>query len=53
MLHVHILGICGTFMSSLAILAAKMGCKVSGQDIHAYPPMSLQLEQHNIPIIDN
>jgi UDP-N-acetylmuramate: L-alanyl-gamma-D-glutamyl-meso-diaminopimelate ligase len=51
-MRIHILGICGTFMGSLAILAAKAGMQVSGQDSKVYPPMSTQLREHNINIID-
>jgi len=51
-MHVHILGICGTFMGSLAILAREMGFKVSGCDANVYPPMSTQLEQQGIDLIE-
>jgi UDP-N-acetylmuramate: L-alanyl-gamma-D-glutamyl-meso-diaminopimelate ligase len=47
-MHIHILGICGTFMGSLAILAKELGYQVSGSDQHVYPPMSTQLEQYGI-----
>jgi len=47
-MHIHILGICGTFMGSLAILAKQLGYQVSGSDQHVYPPMSTQLEQQGI-----
>lgn len=47
-MHIHILGICGTFMGSLAVLAKQMGHTVSGSDANAYPPMSTQLEQQGI-----
>ena len=50
-MHIHFLGVCGTFMGSLSILAAKLGYKVSGQDLNVYPPMSTQLAQHGIEII--
>ncbi len=43
-MHIHILGICGTFMAGLAVLAKEQGYKVSGSDGSAYPPMSTQLE---------
>lgn len=39
-MHIHILGICGTFMGSLAILARAQGHKVTGSDQNVYPPMS-------------
>ncbi len=50
-MHVHILGICGTFMGSLAILARELGIKVSGSDQHVYPPMSTQLESFDIELM--
>lgn len=49
-MHIHILGICGTFMGSLAILARELGHKVSGCDQNVYPPMSTQLERAGIEI---
>ena len=39
-MHLHILGICGTFMAGLATLAQDLGHRVSGSDANAYPPMS-------------
>ncbi|MDO6617992.1 MULTISPECIES: UDP-N-acetylmuramate:L-alanyl-gamma-D-glutamyl-meso-diaminopimelate ligase [unclassified Shewanella] len=50
-MHVHILGICGTFMGGLALLARGMGHKVTGSDANVYPPMSTQLEQQGIELI--
>ncbi|TCN81391.1 UDP-N-acetylmuramate:L-alanyl-gamma-D-glutamyl-meso-diaminopimelate ligase [Shewanella fodinae] len=50
-MHIHILGICGTFMGGLAILARAMGHKVTGADANVYPPMSTQLEQQGITLI--
>jgi UDP-N-acetylmuramate: L-alanyl-gamma-D-glutamyl-meso-diaminopimelate ligase len=50
-LHIHILGICGTFMGSLAILAKQLGHKVTGSDQNVYPPMSTQLESQGIELI--
>ncbi len=47
-MHLHILGICGTFMGSLAIIAKQLGHQVSGSDANVYPPMSTQLEQQGI-----
>lgn len=47
-MHIHILGICGTFMGSLALLARELGFQVSGSDQQVYPPMSTQLEQQGI-----
>lgn len=51
MQHIHILGICGTFMGSLAQLAKAQGYKVTGSDQHVYPPMSTQLEAAGIELI--
>lgn len=50
-MHIHILGICGTFMGSLALLARDLGHKVTGSDANVYPPMSTQLEQAGIEIM--
>ncbi|PIE23637.1 MAG: UDP-N-acetylmuramate:L-alanyl-gamma-D-glutamyl-meso-diaminopimelate ligase [Neptuniibacter caesariensis] len=50
-MHIHILGICGTFMGSLAILAKQLGHKVTGSDKNVYPPMSTQLEAQGIELI--
>jgi UDP-N-acetylmuramate: L-alanyl-gamma-D-glutamyl-meso-diaminopimelate ligase len=49
--HIHILGICGTFMGSLAILAKQLGHRVTGSDANVYPPMSTQLEQQGIELV--
>lgn len=49
-MHVHILGICGTFMGSLALLARELGHQVSGSDAGVYPPMSTQLAAHGIEL---
>ncbi|MCW8886490.1 MAG: UDP-N-acetylmuramate:L-alanyl-gamma-D-glutamyl-meso-diaminopimelate ligase [Motiliproteus sp.] len=49
-MHLHILGICGTFMGSLAILARELGHKVTGSDTNVYPPMSTLLESQGIEI---
>jgi len=51
-MHIHILGICGTFMGSLAQLAKAMGHRVTGSDAQVYPPMSTQLEQAGIELIE-
>ena len=48
-MHIHILGICGTFMGGLAVLAKEAGHKVTGCDANVYPPMSTQLEALGIP----
>ena len=50
-MHIHILGICGTFMGSLAIIAKQLGHTVSGSDINVYPPMSTQLEMAGIELM--
>jgi UDP-N-acetylmuramate: L-alanyl-gamma-D-glutamyl-meso-diaminopimelate ligase len=49
-MHIHILGICGTFMGSLAQLARDMGHRVTGADTNVYPPMSDQLRAAGIEI---
>lgn len=49
--HIHILGICGTFMGGAAILAKQLGHKVTGSDANVYPPMSTLLESQGIEII--
>lgn len=49
-MHLHILGICGTFMGSLAMLAKAQGHRVTGSDQNVYPPMSTQLEKAGIEI---
>ncbi|MDF1820447.1 MAG: UDP-N-acetylmuramate:L-alanyl-gamma-D-glutamyl-meso-diaminopimelate ligase [Alcanivoracaceae bacterium] len=50
-MHIHILGICGTFMGSLARLAKDMGHHVTGSDENVYPPMSDQLADAGITIM--
>ena len=49
-MHIHILGICGTFMGGIAVLARGMGEKVTGSDSNPYPPMSTQLEELGITV---
>ena len=51
-MHIHILGICGTFMGSLAILARELGHRVTGSDQDVYPPMSTQLEAQSIELME-
>ena len=51
-MHIHILGICGTFMGGVAALAKAAGHVVSGSDAHVYPPMSTQLKRLNIEIFE-
>jgi UDP-N-acetylmuramate: L-alanyl-gamma-D-glutamyl-meso-diaminopimelate ligase len=50
--HVHILGICGTFMGGVAALARAAGYTVTGSDRNVYPPMSTQLEALGITLIE-
>ena len=50
-MHLHILGICGTFMGSLALLARDLGHTVTGSDLNVYPPMSTQLENAGITLM--
>ncbi len=50
-MHIHILGICGTFMGGLAALAREAGHKVTGCDANVYPPMSDQLQALGIELI--
>jgi UDP-N-acetylmuramate: L-alanyl-gamma-D-glutamyl-meso-diaminopimelate ligase len=51
-MHIHILGICGTFMGGLAVLAKQAGHRVTGCDANVYPPMSTQLEQQGIVLTE-
>ncbi len=51
-MHIHILGICGTFMGGIALLARAMGHKVTGSDANVYPPMSSQLEAAGIELME-
>ncbi len=51
-MHIHILGICGTFMGGLAVLAKQAGHRVTGCDANVYPPMSTQLEAQGIELIE-
>ncbi len=44
-MRIHILGICGTFMGGLAMLARSLGHEVTGSDANVYPPMSTLLEK--------
>ena len=50
-MHVHILGICGTFMGGIAAIARAAGHRVTGSDRDVYPPMSTQLEALGIDIV--
>jgi UDP-N-acetylmuramate: L-alanyl-gamma-D-glutamyl-meso-diaminopimelate ligase len=51
-MHIHVLGICGTFMGGLAALARESGHRVTGCDANVYPPMSDQLRALGIDLID-
>ena len=51
-MHIHILGICGTFMGGLAALARESGHRVTGCDVNVYPPMSEQLRALDIELIE-
>jgi UDP-N-acetylmuramate: L-alanyl-gamma-D-glutamyl-meso-diaminopimelate ligase len=51
-MHIHILGICGTFMGGIAAIARQAGHRVTGCDAHVYPPMSTQLESQGIELIE-
>ena len=50
-MHIHILGICGTFMGGIAAIAKAAGHRVTGCDANVYPPMSTQLEAMGIELI--
>jgi len=50
-MHLHILGICGTFMAGIAAIAREAGHTVTGSDANAWPPMSTQLEQLGIAVM--
>jgi UDP-N-acetylmuramate: L-alanyl-gamma-D-glutamyl-meso-diaminopimelate ligase len=49
-MHIHILGICGTFMGGIAAIAKSLGHKVTGSDKNVYPPMSSQLLELGIEL---
>jgi UDP-N-acetylmuramate: L-alanyl-gamma-D-glutamyl-meso-diaminopimelate ligase len=51
-MHIHILGICGTFMGGLALIARAAGHRVTGCDAGVYPPMSTQLEEQGIELVE-
>ncbi|SFF65544.1 UDP-N-acetylmuramate: L-alanyl-gamma-D-glutamyl-meso-diaminopimelate ligase [Fontimonas thermophila] len=50
-MHLHILGICGTFMAGIAAIAREAGHRVTGSDANAWPPMSTQLERLGITVL--
>ena len=52
LMHVHILGIAGTFMGGIAALAKSAGHRVSGADLNMYPPMSTQLAGLGVQLIE-
>ncbi len=51
-MHVHILGICGTFMGGLALIARSLGHEVTGSDANVYPPMSTQLAEQGVTLME-
>jgi len=51
-MHIHILGICGTFMGGIAAIARQAGHRVTGCDANVYPPMSTQLQAQGIDLIE-
>ncbi len=51
-MHLHILGICGTFMGGIAAIAKAAGHTVTGCDANVYPPMSTQLEAQGVQLIE-
>ena len=50
--HIHLIAICGTGMGSLAVLLKTLGHRVTGSDQHIYPPMSTQLHDWDIPLLE-
>ena len=50
-MKIHILGVCGTFMSGIAVIAKQSGHQVTGSDMNVYPPMSIQLERQGIELM--
>ena len=51
-MHIHVLGICGTFMGGIAVIAKQAGHEVTGCDANVYPPMSTQLQSQGIRLIE-
>jgi UDP-N-acetylmuramate: L-alanyl-gamma-D-glutamyl-meso-diaminopimelate ligase len=51
-MHIHIIGICGTFMGGLAAIAREAGHRVTGCDANVYPPMSDQLRALGIELVE-
>ncbi len=52
MMRIHVLGVCGTFMGGLALIARELGHEVSGSDAGVYPPMSTMLAEAGIPLTE-
>lgn len=52
-MRLHILGICGTFMAGIALIAKQKNLEVSGSDANIYPPMSTHLAEHKIPVFED
>ncbi len=52
LVHIHILGICGTFMAGIAAIAKAANHRVTGCDANVYPPMSTQIAEQGIPLIE-
>ena len=50
-MKIHILGICGTFMGGIALLAREQGHHVTGADSNVYPPMSTMLAEQGVDIM--
>ena len=51
-MRIHILGVSGTFMSGIAVLAQQCGHEVTGSDMNVYPPMSTQLRDQGITLFE-
>ncbi|MGB0723232.1 MAG: Mur ligase domain-containing protein, partial [Gammaproteobacteria bacterium] len=51
-MRIHILGICGTFMGGLALIARQAGHEVTGSDANVYPPMSTLLQEQGVEIME-
>src|SRR3569623_2515703 len=50
-MHIHILGICGTFMGGIALIARELGLTVRGSDANVYPPMRTPLDAQGIGLL--
>lgn len=51
-MHIHVVGICGSFMGGIAVLASQAGHRVTGCDANIYPPMSSQLEEQDLALTE-